>query len=78
MQLTIKSGADAGKSVPVPNGGAEFTIGRGPGNNLVLNDPKASTRHASIQVAPGGARRFATSGRPTARSSTGSACRTPR
>jgi S1-C subfamily serine protease len=52
MQLTIKSGADAGKSVEVQ--GNEFTIGREAGADLVLADGKASRRHAALRVLPDG------------------------
>jgi putative serine protease PepD len=48
MQLTIKSGRDAGKTVQVQ--GNEFTIGREAGADLVLADGKASRRHAALRV----------------------------
>lgn len=48
MQLTIKSGPDAGKTVEVQ--GNEFTIGREAGADLVLADGKASRRHAALRV----------------------------
>jgi S1-C subfamily serine protease len=54
MQITLKTGADAGKEVAIPNHGAEFTIGRNASCSLVLNDPKASSRHASIRLMPNG------------------------
>lgn len=52
MQLTITSGADAGKTVQVQ--GNEFTIGREAGCDLVLADGKASRRHAALRVLPDG------------------------
>jgi S1-C subfamily serine protease len=52
MQLTIQSGADAGKTVQVQ--GNEFTIGREAGADLVLADGKASRRHAALRVLPDG------------------------
>jgi S1-C subfamily serine protease len=52
MQLTITSGADAGKTVQVE--GNEFTIGREAGADLVLADEKASRRHAALRVLPDG------------------------
>src|SRR3954464_12322692 len=52
MQLTITSGADAGKTVEVQ--GNEFTIGREAGADLVLADGKASRRHAALRVLPDG------------------------
>src|SRR3954466_9506252 len=52
MQLTITSGADAGKTVQVQ--GNEFTIGREAGADLVLNDGKASRRHAALRPLPDG------------------------
>ncbi|MEA2412865.1 MAG: serine protease Do [Thermoleophilaceae bacterium] len=52
MQLTITSGADAGKTVQVQ--GNEFTIGREAGADLVLADGKASRRHAALRVLPDG------------------------
>src|SRR2546423_3448819 len=52
MQLTIKSGAGAGRTVQVE--GTEFTIGREAGVDLVLADGKASRRHAALRVLPDG------------------------
>src|SRR3954469_10262016 len=52
MQLTITSGANAGKTVEVQ--GNEFTIGREAGVDLVLADGKASRRHAALRVLPDG------------------------
>jgi putative serine protease PepD len=52
MQLSITSGADAGKTVPVQ--GNEFTIGREAGCDLVIADGKASRRHAALRVLPDG------------------------
>src|SRR3954468_21662809 len=52
MQLTITSGADAGKTVQVQ--GNEFTIGREAGVDLVIADGKASRRHAALRVLPDG------------------------
>src|SRR6476469_1164736 len=52
MQLTIKSGAGAGRTVQVE--GTEFTIGREAGVDLVLAGGKASRRHAALRVLPDG------------------------
>src|SRR3954462_3787920 len=52
MQLTIKSGPGAGRTVEVE--GTEFTIGREAGVALVLADGKASRRHAALRVLPDG------------------------
>src|SRR3954447_17708807 len=52
MQLTIKSGPGAGRTVEVE--GTEFTIGREAGVELVLSDGKASRRHAALRVLPDG------------------------
>src|SRR5690348_9531060 len=52
MQLTIKSGPGAGRTVNVE--GTEFTIGREAGVDLVLSDGKASRRHAALRVLPDG------------------------
>src|SRR2546423_14544599 len=52
MQLTIKSGAGAGRTVQVE--GTEFTIGREAGVDLVLADGKASRRHAALRTLPDG------------------------
>jgi S1-C subfamily serine protease/pSer/pThr/pTyr-binding forkhead associated (FHA) protein len=47
MQLTIKSGPDAGKTVEVD--GEEFTIGADPGADLRLIDAGVSPRHAALR-----------------------------
>ena len=52
MQITIKSGPGAGRTVKVE--GTEFTIGREAGVDLVLTDGKASRRHAALRVLPDG------------------------
>src|SRR3954452_9183085 len=52
MQLNITSGGNAGQTVDVTGG--EFTIGREAGNGLVLNDGKASRRHAALKLLPDG------------------------
>lgn len=52
MQLTIRSGPDAGKTVDVQ--GNEFTIGRDASCDLTLQDGKASRRHAALRVLPDG------------------------
>src|SRR4051794_8328090 len=52
MELSITSGADAGKTVQVQ--GNEFTIGREAGADLVLTDGKASRRHAALRALPDG------------------------
>jgi S1-C subfamily serine protease len=52
MELTIKSGPGAGRTVQVE--GTEFTIGREAGVDLVLADGKASRRHAALRVLPDG------------------------
>jgi pSer/pThr/pTyr-binding forkhead associated (FHA) protein len=53
--IAIEKGPDAGASAEVT--AKVFTIGRDPANNLVLTDPKASSRHAAIEIAPDGAYR---------------------
>src|SRR4051812_44529215 len=52
MQLKITSGGNAGQTVEVT--GDEFTIGREASADLVLNDGKASRRHAAIKPLPDG------------------------
>src|SRR5918998_6810634 len=52
MQLKITSGANAGQTVDVS--GNEFTIGREPGVDLVINDGKASRKHAALKPLPDG------------------------
>ena len=52
VQLTIRSGADAGRTVPVE--GSEFTIGRQADCDLVLTDLKVSRHHAAIRSLPDG------------------------
>src|SRR5215218_832813 len=52
MQLTIRSGPDAGKTINIQ--GEQFMVGREPGNDLVLNDTKVSRRHASLKALPDG------------------------
>src|SRR4051812_27191075 len=52
MQLKISSGGNAGQTVDVT--GSEFTIGREAGCDLVLNDGKASRRHAALKPLPDG------------------------
>jgi S1-C subfamily serine protease/pSer/pThr/pTyr-binding forkhead associated (FHA) protein len=52
MQLKITSGANAGQTVEVS--GNEFTIGREPGVDLVINDGKASRKHAALKPLPDG------------------------
>jgi S1-C subfamily serine protease len=52
MQLKIISGANAGQTAEVS--GAEFTIGREAGVDLVINDGKASRRHAALKPLPDG------------------------
>jgi RND superfamily putative drug exporter len=52
LGLRIESGDARGRLVEAT--GADFTIGRDPGCDLVLADPTISTRHASVTVlAPG-------------------------
>src|SRR3954471_13173923 len=52
MQLKISSGGNAGQTVEVT--GDEFTIGREASADLVLNDGKASRRHAALKLLPDG------------------------
>src|SRR3954447_15655798 len=52
MQLKISSGGNAGQTVEVT--GDEFTIGREASADLVLNDGKASRRHAALKPLPDG------------------------
>ena len=52
MQLTIRSGADSGKTVQVS--GDQFTIGRDSSCDLPLNDSKSSRRHAALKAMPDG------------------------
>jgi hypothetical protein len=52
MWITIEKGPDAGASAEITD--KVFTIGRNPANKLVLTDPQASSRHASIEIAPDG------------------------
>src|SRR2546429_4547239 len=52
VQLTIRSGADAGRTVTVE--GSEFTIGRQADCDLVLTDLKVSRHHAAIRSLPDG------------------------
>jgi len=44
--LYVIDGADKGRSWPLPHGA--ITIGRGPHNTIVLNDPGVSTAHAQV------------------------------
>jgi len=46
MKLVVRSGADAGKVFPVTK--RQITIGRDPGNDVVLRDALVSRRHARI------------------------------
>src|SRR4051812_39983881 len=52
MQLKITSGPKAGQTVDVQ--GNEFTIGREAGADYVIDDGKASRRHASLKPLPDG------------------------
>jgi S1-C subfamily serine protease/pSer/pThr/pTyr-binding forkhead associated (FHA) protein len=52
MELTIKSGPDAGKTVEVE--GEEFTIGTDPGADLRLIDASVSPQHAALRPLPDG------------------------
>jgi serine/threonine-protein kinase len=44
--LYVLEGNDKGKSWPIPHGA--MTIGRGPNNMIMLNDPGVSTSHAQV------------------------------
>lgn len=46
--LIVRTGADAGHSVPVAEG-APVLIGRDPSSGLVLADPRVSSRHAEVR-----------------------------
>lgn len=48
MRLTVVTGGDAGRSIPVV--GHEFRVGRDPDSNLVLSDVKVSRRHAYFRT----------------------------
>ncbi len=52
MWLTINSGPEAGKTVPLS--GDRFVMGRDDHCDLVLNDAKASRNHAFLEVQPTG------------------------
>ncbi|HEX4205219.1 MAG TPA: FHA domain-containing protein [Ktedonobacteraceae bacterium] len=41
---------------PIPLGAPVITIGRQPGNNVVLNHPQVSSQHARLEQVPGGYR----------------------
>ncbi|MET0672115.1 MAG: FtsK/SpoIIIE domain-containing protein [Microbacterium pygmaeum] len=47
--LLVVGGPLAGREISLPRG--TFTIGRAPGNDVVLDDPLISKRHARIEVA---------------------------
>ncbi len=45
-KLILESPTDAGREIPIE---ASITIGRAPGNDLVLNDPAVSREHARVE-----------------------------
>lgn len=46
FQLVMRAGPTPGKAFPVS--GESFTIGREPGNGIVINDPEISRKHARV------------------------------
>ena len=52
-RILVVSGERAGLSVPLPSHG-EWTVGRDPGCDLVLDEPSLSRRHATLRIARGG------------------------
>ena len=52
MQLTIRSGADAGQTITVV--GDQFTVGRDETCDLVIRDHKVSRKHAYFKALPDG------------------------
>ncbi len=58
MWLRVLSGADAGRTVELPEAGRPFILGRVQGCDLVLRDERASRQHAELRVEPGGGLRI--------------------
>ena len=57
MWLRVLSGADAGRTVELPEAGRPFILGRVQGCDLVIRDERASRQHAELRVeAAGGVR----------------------
>ena len=48
FSLRIESGAQAGEIATLEGGG--LSVGRRPGNDLVLQDPSVSGRHARLSI----------------------------
>ena len=46
FQLVMRAGPTPGKAFPVS--GESFTIGREPGNGIVINDPEISRKHSRM------------------------------
>ncbi len=58
MWLRVLSGADAGRTVELPED-RPFILGRVQGCDLVIRDERASRQHAELRVEPGGGLRVA-------------------
>ena len=54
MWLRVLSGADAGRTVELPEAGRPFILGRVQGCDLVIRDERASRRHAELRVEEAG------------------------
>jgi S1-C subfamily serine protease len=52
--LRVLSGADAGRTVEVPEQGRPFVVGRVQGCDLVIRDERASRHHAELRAEPAG------------------------
>jgi S1-C subfamily serine protease len=52
--LRVLSGADAGRTVELPEAGRPFVLGRVQGCDLVIRDERASRQHAELRVEPAG------------------------
>jgi S1-C subfamily serine protease len=52
--LRVLSGADAGRTVELPEPGRPFILGRVQGCDLVIRDERASRQHAELRVEPAG------------------------
>ena len=57
MWLRVLSGADAGRTVELPEG-RPFILGRVQGCDLVIRDERASRQHAELRAEPGGGLRI--------------------
>jgi S1-C subfamily serine protease len=52
--LRVLSGADAGRTIELPEPGRPFILGRVQGCDLVIRDERASRQHAELQAEPAG------------------------